>query len=90
MIAREMSTFLTNGCVKQARIPVPRCAFILLEILKLQGNRAVTKDLKKASRIGRKPKSGIEVRIAPCRVIVFKPSGALKERINRPRPDEVA
>ena len=56
----------------------------------MQGNRAVTKDPKKAPRIGRKPKSGIEVRIAPCRVIVFKPSAALKERINRPRPDEVA
>ena len=50
----------------------------------------MTKDLKKASRIGRKPKSGIEVRIAPRRVIVFKPSAVLKERINRPRPDEVA
>jgi nucleoid DNA-binding protein len=61
-----------------------------LGILKLQGNRAVTKDPKKAQRIGRKPKSGIAVRIAPCRVIVFKPSAVLKERINRPRPDEVA
>ena len=42
----------------------------------------MTKDLKKASRIGRKPKSGIEVRIAPRRVIVFKPSAILKQRIN--------
>jgi len=81
---------LINGCVNQPRIPVPRCALILLGILRLQGNRAVTKDLKKASRIGRKPKSGTEVRIAPRRVIVFKPSAVLKERINRPRPDEVA
>jgi integration host factor subunit alpha len=49
----------------------------------------VTKDLKKALRIGRKPKSGVEVRIAPRRVVVFKPSAVLKELINRPRPDEV-
>ena len=49
----------------------------------------MTKDLKKALRIGRKPKSGVEVRIAPRRVVVFKPSAVLKELINRPRPDEV-
>jgi integration host factor subunit alpha len=49
----------------------------------------VTNDLKKAPRIGRKPKTGTEVRISPRRVIVFKPSSVLKERINRPRPDEV-
>jgi hypothetical protein len=59
-------------------------------ILRLQGNRTVTKDLKKAQRISRKPKSGTEVRIAPRRVIVFKPSAVLKKRINRPRRDEVA
>jgi integration host factor subunit alpha len=50
----------------------------------------VTKDLKKAQRISRKPKSGTEVRIAPRRVIVFKASAVLKKRINRPRRDEVA
>jgi integration host factor subunit alpha len=58
--------------------------------MRLQGNRTVTKDLKKAQRINRKPKSGTEVQIAPRRVIVFKPSAVLKERINRPRPDDVA
>ncbi|MBT1512827.1 HU family DNA-binding protein [Bradyrhizobium sp. SRL28] len=68
----------------QARIPVSRCAFILLGILRSQGSRAVTKDLKNAPRIGRKPRSVTEVRIAPSRIIVFKPSAVLKERINRP------
>jgi hypothetical protein len=57
---------------------------------RLQGNRAVTRNPKKTPRVGRNPKTGTEVRIAPRRVIVFKPSAVLKARINRPRPDEVA
>ena len=50
----------------------------------------MTRNPKKPPRVGRNPKTGTEVRIAPRRVIVFKPSAVLKERINRPRPDEVA
>lgn len=36
----------------------------------------------KGERIGRNPKTGIEVPITPRRVLVFKPSNILKSRIN--------
>jgi integration host factor subunit alpha len=37
---------------------------------------------KKGERVGRNPKTGQEVPISPRRVMVFKPSNVLKERIN--------
>jgi len=37
---------------------------------------------KKGQRIGRNPKTGKEVPISPRRVVVFKPSAILKQRIN--------
>ncbi len=37
---------------------------------------------KKGERVGRNPKTGEEVPIAPRRVLVFKPSAVLKGRIN--------
>jgi integration host factor subunit alpha len=36
----------------------------------------------KGERVGRNPKTGIEVPIEPRRVMVFKPSNILKARIN--------
>ena len=36
----------------------------------------------KNQRIGRNPKTGVEVPILPRRVMVFKPSNVLKSRIN--------
>jgi integration host factor subunit alpha len=36
----------------------------------------------KGERIGRNPKTGVEVPITPRRVMVFKPSSVLKARIN--------
>ena len=36
----------------------------------------------KGERIGRNPKTGIEVPITPRRVMVFKPSNVLKSKIN--------
>ena len=36
----------------------------------------------KGRRIGRNPKTGVEVPILPRRVMVFKPSNVLKARIN--------
>ena len=36
----------------------------------------------KGERIGRNPKTGVEVPITPRRVMVFKPSNILKGRIN--------
>jgi integration host factor subunit alpha len=44
---------------------------------------------EKGQRIGRNPKTGIEVPIEPRRVMVFKPSNVLKARINGgDAPDE--
>ena len=37
---------------------------------------------QKGRRIGRNPKTGEEVPIAPRRVMVFKPSNVLKKKIN--------
>ena len=37
---------------------------------------------KKGQRVGRNPKTGKEVPISPRRVMVFKPSAILKNRIN--------
>lgn len=37
----------------------------------------------KNERIGRNPKTGEEVPILPRRVLVFKPSNVMKEKINR-------
>ena len=36
----------------------------------------------KAQRMGRNPKTGEEVPITPRRVLVFRPSNIMKERIN--------
>ena len=42
----------------------------------------------KGERIGRNPKTGIEVPIEPRRVMVFKPSNVLKARINGLEADD--
>src|SRR3954470_21550761 len=42
----------------------------------------------KGERVGRNPKTGIEVPIEPRRVMVFKPSNVLKARINGLEVDE--
>ena len=36
----------------------------------------------KGERIGRNPKTGVEVPIEPRRVMVFKPSNVMKARVN--------
>jgi hypothetical protein len=46
-----------------------------------QGNRALKKNLKKARRIGRNPKTA-KLPMSPRRIVVFKPSVLLKQRIN--------
>ena len=38
---------------------------------------------QKGERIGRNPKTGEEVPILPRRVLVFRPSHVLKDRVNR-------
>jgi len=42
----------------------------------------------KGQRIGRNPKTGVEVPILPRRVMVFKPSNVLKARVNGLEPDK--
>ncbi|MCB1471932.1 MAG: integration host factor subunit alpha [Rhodobiaceae bacterium] len=42
----------------------------------------------KAERIGRNPKTGVEVPIAPRRVMVFKPSPVMKNRMNGGEGDD--
>jgi len=43
----------------------------------------------KGARVGRNPKTGVEVPIEPRRVLSFKPSNILKQRINAaPTPTE--
>ncbi len=46
-----------------------------------QGNRALKKTPKKGRRIGRHPNTA-KAPISPRRVVVFKPSAILKQRIN--------
>lgn len=42
----------------------------------------------KGQRVGRNPKTGVEVPIEPRRVMVFKPSNIMKARVNgEPVPD---
>jgi integration host factor subunit alpha len=42
---------------------------------------------EKGQRIGRNPKTGVEVPILPRRVLTFRPSQVLKARINaKPKP----
>ncbi len=41
---------------------------------------------QKGRRVGRNPKTGEEVPILPRRVLVFRPSQVLKDRINRQLP----
>jgi hypothetical protein len=52
----------------------------------LQGNRTLKKNLKKGPRIGRNPKT-TKAPISPRRVVVFKPSAILKQRVNGHAPD---
>ncbi|NLH79956.1 MAG: integration host factor subunit alpha [Phyllobacteriaceae bacterium] len=42
----------------------------------------------KGERIGRNPKTGEEVPISPRRVMVFKPSNVLKQKINEHLADD--
>jgi integration host factor subunit alpha len=44
----------------------------------------------KAERVGRNPKTGIEAKITPRRVMVFKASNVLKARINGLTPEAEA
>jgi integration host factor subunit alpha len=45
---------------------------------------------QKGRRIGRNPKTGIEVPILPRRVLVFRPSQVLKAHVNHTVPPQGA
>jgi integration host factor subunit alpha len=45
---------------------------------------------EKDGRLGRNPKTGIEVPISPRRAVVFKPSAIMKQQINSQPPDSGA
>ena len=65
---------------------MPRCVFPGDRDSNTATKQSMTKDLKKGQRIGRNPKTGTEVPISPRRVMVFKPSAILKQRINGHSP----
>jgi len=72
--------------VNQGRIAGPRCASTKGSgILTRQGNRSLKKNPKKGRRIGRHPKT-TRAPVSPRRVVVFKPSAVLKQRINGHSP----
>lgn len=70
------------------------CAEVLETVLSLISDALVAGDTVKLStfgafsvrekgeRVGRNPRTGEEVAIAPRRVLVFKPSHVLKERVD--------
>ena len=41
---------------------------------------------KKRQRMGRNPKTGVEVPIAPRRVVVFRPSAIIKQKVDEKSP----
>lgn len=43
---------------------------------------------QKGRRVGRNPKTGVEVPILPRRVLVFRPSQSLRARVNGDEPGE--
>lgn len=43
---------------------------------------------QKGRRIGRNPKTGVEVPILPRRVLVFRPSQSLRARVNGGEPEQ--
>jgi integration host factor subunit alpha len=45
---------------------------------------------QKGRRIGRNPKTGVEVPILPRRVLVFRPSQILRDAVNAPVPQKAA
>ena len=87
---------LVEAIRHEVGLPESECAELLGGVLELVTDRlAEGKPVKiskfgsfsvrhKRERIGRNPKTGVEVPIAPRRVIVFRASQALKDRLNHP------
>src|SRR5882672_11061966 len=75
-LSRTESATLVEMVLKEITVWVERGETVKLSSL---GSFVVR---KKRKRIGRNPKTGKEVPISPRRVMVFKPSAILKQRIN--------
>ena len=86
--------FLTDVIVQSTEMPAVaanRLATDLIEAIKTEitgTGRFTLPDFgsfvvrSKGRRVGRNPKTGVEVEIEPRQVMVFKPSNVLKARIN--------
>ena len=75
-LSRAESASLVELVVKEITNCLERGATVKLSSFGSFGVR------KKGQRVGRNPKTGKEVPISPRRVMVFKPSTILKNRIN--------
>ena len=81
----------------RTRLPKPTCQAFLSAMLTELERAIITEDTVKLSgfgnfvvrskkeRVGRNPKTGKEVPITPRRVVTFRPSQILRERINGAR-----
>jgi integration host factor subunit alpha len=86
---------LTEAVYRKLGLSRTECASIVEFVLREMSNRIAKGEKVKLSsfgsflvrskgrRIGRNPKTGVEVPIEPRRVLVFKPSNILRARINR-------
>ena len=89
---------LSEAMVQKVGLPRNECQDLVELILKeVSDALAVGQSVKlssfgsfgirsKGQRVGRNPKTGEEVPITPRRVLVFKPSNIMKERINVAKP----
>jgi integration host factor subunit alpha len=92
---------LTEAVYRKLGLSRTECASIVEFVLKEMSDRIAKGEKVKLSsfgsflvrskgrRIGRNPKTGVEVPIEPRRVLVFKPSNILRARINRHIDDKV-
>ena len=92
---------LTEAVYRKLGLSRTECASIVEFVLKEMSERIAKGEKVKLSsfgsflvrskgrRIGRNPKTGVEVPIEPRRVLVFKPSNILRARINQMPDGEV-
>ncbi|MDP7651917.1 MAG: integration host factor subunit alpha [Rhodospirillales bacterium] len=88
-------TELSKAIHNEVGLPRSDCAELLDDVLKMISASLVNGEpfkvtsfgsftvRHKGKRLGRNPKTGEEVMISPRRVIVFRPSLKLRQRVNR-------
>jgi integration host factor subunit alpha len=84
---------LIDALVKEVSLPRQDCGMMLETVLGLVEAKLVAGETvklarfgnftvrSKRERVGRNPKTGVEASIAPRRVVTFKPSQLLRERV---------